>query len=158
MGLAIVAQINAMPAGRARLAAALDAQSKGMIPENFLVLDDGSIVDGAASLTEDADVAAAAGAIEQRILDRPWAASQSGTVQNVEGQGYGFGKTVANVRIDGDPGDVITQCGVMIPGSLGPGDRVLVQFQPPFAHVVVGSLDGAKTPACRISWVDEGGG
>ncbi len=148
--MSIVA-INAMPAGPARLRAALSAQASGGLPDNSIVLDDGSIVDGAASATIDDDVVAAAQAIEDVILDRPRHDFRSGTVVGVEGAGYGKGRAVASVNIDGDPSTVITPCGVMVAAVIGAGDRVLIAFDPPHAHYVIG-IDGLKTPVCKIAW------
>lgn len=56
----------------------------------------------------------------------------------------------AVVRFDGAPADV-TEHVLVRTGSLAPGDRVTVQFEPPQGMAVVGKIGDTLVPVARIT-------
>lgn len=64
-----------------------------------------------------------------------------------------FGRTMAVVKIDGDPQDnpvaVVNKTGL----ALAPGDRVTVQFDPPHGISITGFAGDERLAASRVNWI-----
>jgi hypothetical protein len=154
MSSPLTAQINAIPQASARMRAALAARARGALPPNSVILQDGSILDGSPDMADETTLVALAQATEANVFRNPFHSFRFGQVVNVEGRTLGVGRNVANVQVDGDPADVLTQCAIVAPG-LTQGDRVLLAFDPPHAFYVIGILGGGR-PLVNFSLGQEG--
>lgn len=64
-----------------------------------------------------------------------------------------FGRTVALVKIDGDPHDNPVAANNKTGLALAPGDRVSVQFDPPHGISVTGFAGDENLLASRVNWI-----
>lgn len=98
----------------------------------------------------DAIVATCGALIEKFKRETPMVSYQPGTVTTYEQQTGGI-PAKATVQMDGDDPDDAIPCPVLIPHPLSAGDRVMVAFSPPHAHLVTGVLLGGESPFGRFT-------
>lgn len=73
---------------------------------------------------------------------RPPVISQATVLEVMAGDDYPI--PMARVHIDGNPGDLVNTCPIAIADPLVPGQRVLVQFDPPAGAHVAGTVTASR--------------